>query len=43
MKVTISPSQLKGAIQAPASKSSMQRALAAALLTKGKSIINNPG
>ncbi len=43
MKVTISPSQLKGNIQAPASKSSMQRALAAALLTKGKSNINNPG
>ncbi len=43
MKVTIHPSKLKGNIQAPASKSSMQRALAAALLTKGKSIINNPG
>ena len=43
MKITIHPSQLKGTIQAPASKSSMQRALAAALLTKGKSIINNPG
>ena len=43
MKVTIQPSQLKGNIQAPASKSSMQRALAAALLTKGTSIIFNPG
>jgi 3-phosphoshikimate 1-carboxyvinyltransferase len=43
MKVTIFPSKLKGAIQAPASKSSMQRALAAALLAIGKSIINNPG
>ncbi len=43
MKVTIQPSQLKGTIQAPASKSSMQRACAAALLTKGKSIIQNPG
>jgi 3-phosphoshikimate 1-carboxyvinyltransferase len=43
MKVTIQPSQLKGIIQAPASKSSMQRACAAALLTKGKSIIQNPG
>ena len=43
MKVTIHPSQLKGIIQAPASKSSMQRALAAALLTKGTSIISNPG
>jgi 3-phosphoshikimate 1-carboxyvinyltransferase len=43
MKVTIQPSKLKGNIQAPASKSSMQRACAAALLTKGKSIIQNPG
>ena len=43
MKVTIQPSQLKGIIQAPASKSSMQRACAAALLTKGKTIIHNPG
>jgi len=43
MKVTIHPSQLKGTIQAPASKSSMQRACAAALLSKGTSIINNPG
>src|SRR6187431_1002690 len=43
MKVTIQPSQLKGIIQAPASKSSMQRACAAALLSKGTSIIFNPG
>jgi len=43
MKVTIEPSGLKGVIRAPASKSSMQRALAAALLIKGKSIISNPG
>lgn len=43
MKVTIQPSKLKGAIQAPASKSSMQRACAAALLTKGETIIHNPG
>jgi 3-phosphoshikimate 1-carboxyvinyltransferase len=43
MKVTINPSQLKGAIQAPASKSSMQRACAAALLSNGESIIHNPG
>ena len=43
MKVTIHPSQLKGIIKAPASKSSMQRALAAALITKGKTILNNPG
>ena len=43
MKVTIHPSQLKGIIQAPASKSSMQRACAAALLSKGRSVIQNPG
>ena len=42
-KVTIHPSQLKGIIQAPASKSSMQRACAAALLSKGTSTIYNPG
>lgn len=43
MKVTIHPSQLKGIIQAPASKSSMQRACAAALLSEGTSTIYNPG
>ena len=43
MKVTIHPSELKGIIHAPASKSSMQRACAAALLSKGTSIIHNPG
>ena len=43
MKVTVHPSQLKGIIQAPASKSSMQRACAAALLSKGTSAIYNPG
>jgi len=43
VKVTIHPSQLKGAVQAPASKSSMQRACAAALLRKGETIIINPG
>ena len=43
MKVTIHPSHLKGIIQAPASKSSMQRACAAALLAKGTSTIYNPG
>jgi 3-phosphoshikimate 1-carboxyvinyltransferase len=43
MNVTVHPSQLKGTIQAPASKSSMQRACAAALLSKGTSIIHNPG
>jgi 3-phosphoshikimate 1-carboxyvinyltransferase len=43
MKVTITPSTLTGTIQAPTSKSSMQRACAAALLTKGTSTIINPG
>ncbi len=43
MIVTIAPSVLNGALQAPASKSSMQRACAAALLVKGESTIINPG
>lgn len=43
MKVTIHPSTISGAIQSNASKSSMQRACAAALVAKGKSIIKNPG
>ncbi|MBN8675126.1 MAG: 3-phosphoshikimate 1-carboxyvinyltransferase [Chitinophagales bacterium] len=43
MIATINPSQLKGTIQAPASKSSMQRACAAALLVKGISQLHNPG
>ena len=43
MKVTIHPPNLSGTIQANASKSSMQRACAAALLTKGKTVLNNPG
>ena len=43
MIATIKPSLIKGIIQAPASKSSMQRACAAALLFKGESLIKNPG
>src|SRR5690349_4703416 len=43
MKAFIKPSKLNGIIQAPASKSSMQRACAAALIRKGRSIIHNPG
>jgi 3-phosphoshikimate 1-carboxyvinyltransferase len=43
MQATIQPSLLKGIIQAPASKSSMQRACAAALVSGRKSIIKNPG
>lgn len=43
MIVSIQPAQIGGTIQAPASKSSMQRACAAALLSEGQTIINNPG
>src|SRR5215813_3729095 len=43
MFAVIHPSNLSGTIQAPASKSSMQRACAAALLAKGKSVIHHPG
>ncbi|WP_205512639.1 3-phosphoshikimate 1-carboxyvinyltransferase [Longitalea arenae] len=43
MIVTIQPSEIKGSIQAPASKSSMQRGCAASLLFKGTTIIRNPG
>jgi len=43
MLTTIQPSLLKGDIQAPASKSSMQRACAAALLNKAETVIYNPG
>lgn len=43
MIATIQPSDLSGKIQAPASKSSMQRACAAALINKGESIILNAG
>lgn len=41
--VTISPGKLSGSIKAPASKSSMQRACAAALIKRGISVIHNPG
>ena len=43
MRVTVSPSVITGSLQAPASKSSMQRACAAALVSKGVSVIRNPG
>lgn len=43
MQVTVKPSNISGNIFAPASKSSMQRACAAALVSKGQSIIQNPG
>ena len=43
MIVTIQPSAISGIINAPTSKSSMQRACAAALLNEGKTTIANPG
>lgn len=43
MIVRIQPSQLSGSIIAAASKSSMQRACAAALLTVGHTTLHNPG
>ena len=43
MKATIQPSVIKGRLIAPTSKSSMQRACAAALLHSGKTVIHNPG
>ncbi|MBT5427281.1 MAG: 3-phosphoshikimate 1-carboxyvinyltransferase, partial [Bacteroidetes bacterium] len=42
MRVTIHPSELYGTIQAPASKSYAQRALAAALLANGFTVLRNP-
>jgi len=41
--VKIQPGKISGNIDAPTSKSSMQRACAAALLNNGKTIIGNPG
>ena len=43
MIVTIQPSTVSGNINAPTSKSSMQRACAAALLHHGQTTIHNPG
>ena len=43
MNVIIKPSEIKGTITAPTSKSSMQRACAAALLHDGTTTIHNPG
>ena len=43
MIVTINPSVISGNIHAPASKSSMQRACAAALISNGETIISNAG
>src|SRR5450432_386906 len=43
MNVTISPSAIQGSLQAPASKSSMQRACAAALVSQTQTRIIKPG
>jgi 3-phosphoshikimate 1-carboxyvinyltransferase len=43
VKVVIQPSVIHGTLIAPTSKSSMQRACAAALLHYGETIIHNPG
>lgn len=43
MKAIVSPSSVSGLLQAPASKSSMQRACAAALLHRGETLLLNPG
>jgi len=43
MIIAVQPSTVTGTIQAPASKSAMQRACAAALIRKGTTIIQNPG
>ncbi len=42
MKKSISPSEVRGTQAAPASKSEMQRAVAAAAIAQGRSIITNP-
>lgn len=43
MIVSVQPSKVSGTVQAPASKSAMQRACAAALIRKGTTVIKNPG
>ena len=43
MQVVITPSKIGGTVTAPASKSAMQRACAAALVKGGKTILHNPG
>lgn len=42
MEVKISPSLISGSVEAQASKSSMQRGIAGALLARGKSVLLNP-
>lgn len=43
MQVIVSPGLIQGTVTANPSKSAMQRAVAAALLSKGKTVIHNPG
>lgn len=43
MQITIKPQAVKGVVHAPASKSMMQRACAAALLRNGTTVIHNYG
>ena len=43
MIANIQPSKVSGTVQAAASKSSMQRACAAALIRVGITTLNNPG
>lgn len=43
MQAIIQPSTISGIVTAPASKSAMQRACAAALIRKGKTVLHNPG
>jgi 3-phosphoshikimate 1-carboxyvinyltransferase len=42
MERSVGPSEIKGSVKAPSSKSVTQRAIAAALLADGQSIIRNP-
>ena len=43
MRITVQPGSINGIVTAPASKSAMQRACAAALIKKGRTILHNPG
>ncbi|MGZ3957930.1 MAG: 3-phosphoshikimate 1-carboxyvinyltransferase [Flavisolibacter sp.] len=43
IQAIVQPYTLKGVVTAPTSKSAMQRACAAALIKKGKTILKNPG
>jgi 3-phosphoshikimate 1-carboxyvinyltransferase len=43
VNVSVQPSKISGTVHAPASKSAMQRACAAALIRNGETIIHNPG